>query len=59
LPKNRALAEPLARIAGGGDVADPPSLKRVLAALDRKLLEIARVRREIDALLIASTMVAK
>jgi len=61
LPKNRpaALAEPPARIAGGGDVADPPSLKRVLAALDRKLLEIARVQREIDALLIASNMVAK
>jgi hypothetical protein len=45
--------------SGREDVADPPSVKKVLAALDRKLLEIARVQKEIDALLIANPLLAK
>lgn len=55
LPRNRtaALPEPLARTVGNGDVAARSSVKKVLALLDQKLLEIARVQREIDALLIA------
>ena len=61
LPNRRAAAlpAPLARIAGNGDVADPPSVKKVLAALDRKLLEISRVQREIDALLRAAPLLAE
>lgn len=61
LPKNRTAAppKPLARVAGNGDVADPPSVKKVLAALDQKLLEIARVQSEIDALLIAAPLLAE
>ena len=60
LPKSRAaLPEPLATIAGNGDVANPPSVTKVLAALDRKLLEIARVQREIDDLLIAASLLAE
>ena len=62
LPKNRTattLPEPHAWIAGHGDVADPPSVKKVLAALDRKLLEIARLQREIDALLTAAPLLAE
>ena len=61
-PKNRTattLPEPHAWIAGNGDVADPPSVKKVLAALDRKLLEIARLQREIDALLTAAPLLAE
>jgi CO/xanthine dehydrogenase FAD-binding subunit len=59
LPGQAGGPEPLSRIAVSGAVADPPSLKKVLAALDRKLLEIARLQREIDALLIASPLLAK
>jgi len=61
LPKNRTevLSKPLANIVGSADVADPPSMKKVLAALDRKLLEIDRLRREIDALLIAGPLLAE
>jgi len=62
LPKNRTATtppEPLAWIADNADVADPPSVKKVLAALDRKLLEIARLQREIDALLIAAPLLDK
>ena len=61
LPKNpmAALPVPLARITGNGDVADPPSVKKVLAALDRKLLEISRLQREIDALRTAAPLLAE
>lgn len=61
LPKDlaAALPEPPARTACSGEVSDPPSLKKVLAALDRKLLEIARVQREIEALLIADPLLAE
>jgi PilZ domain len=61
LPKHRtaALPEPLARFVGNGDVAAPSSLKKVLVVLDRKLLEIARVQREIDALHIAVPLLAE
>lgn len=60
LPKNRTAAlQPLAKGAASGDAADPPSLKRVLVALDRKLLEIARLQKEIDALLAVGPLLAK
>ena len=62
LAKNRTattLPESLARIAGNGDVADLSSVKKVLAVLDRKLLEKARLQSEIDALLIAAPLLAE
>jgi PilZ domain len=60
-PKNpqAALPKPPARIAGNVEVVDPPSVKKVLAALDQKLLEIARLQREIDALLIAAPLLSE
>jgi hypothetical protein len=58
LPKNRPAALPRL-LAGSKDTADLPSLKKVLAALDRKLAEIARVQREIDALLVAFPMLSE
>jgi hypothetical protein len=61
LPKNRppALPEPHAKVAGSVKIADPPSVEKVFAALDRKLLEIARVRREIEALMVAGPLLAE
>ncbi|MFZ1141358.1 MAG: PilZ domain-containing protein [Candidatus Sulfotelmatobacter sp.] len=55
LPRNRppALPKPHAKIADNVKITDPALVKRILAALDRKLLEITRVRREIEALIIA------
>jgi hypothetical protein len=54
-PKNQppALPKPPAKIAGNEKITDPPLVKKVFAALVRKSLEITRVQREIDALLIA------
>jgi PilZ domain len=61
LPKNRppALPEPHAKVAGSVKIADPPLVEKVFAALDRKLLEIARVRREIEALIVAAPLLAE
>jgi hypothetical protein len=61
LPKNRppALPRPPAKIAGNESVTDSPLVRRVFAAIDRKSLEITRVQREIDALLIAARLLAE
>jgi hypothetical protein len=39
-------------------IADPALAKKIFAALDRKLLEIARVGREIEALIVAAPLLA-
>ena len=61
LPKNRpsSLPKPPAKIAGNENIADPPLMKKVFAALHRKSLEIKRVQREIDALLTAAALLAE
>ena len=61
LPTNRppALPEQPAKIAGNENIADPPLIKKVFAALYRKSLEIKRVQREIDALLTAAALLAE
>jgi hypothetical protein len=61
LPKNRppVLPEPHAKVAGSVKIADPALVEKVFAALDRKLLEIARVRREIEALIVAAPLLAE
>ena len=61
LPKNRppALPEPHAKIADNVKITDPALVKKIFAALDRKLLEITRVRREIEALIIAAPLLAE
>ena len=61
LPKNRppALPEPHAKIADNVKITDPALVKKIFAALDRKLLEIARVRREIEALIVAAPLLAE
>ena len=61
LPKNRPLAppKPQAKIADNVKIADPALVKRIFAALDRKLLEIAHVRREIEALIIAAPLLGE
>jgi len=61
VPKNRppALLEPHAKVAGSVKIADPALVEKVFAALDRKLLEIARVRREIEALIVAAPLLAE
>jgi hypothetical protein len=41
------------KIADNVKITDPALVKKISAALDRKLLEITRVRREIEALIIA------
>jgi hypothetical protein len=61
LPKNRppALLKPLkphAKIADNLKITDPALVKKILAALDRKLIEITRVQREIEALIIAAPL---
>jgi hypothetical protein len=58
LPKNRppASPKPQAKIADNVKLADPALVERIFAALDRKLLEIAHVRREIEALIIAAPL---
>jgi hypothetical protein len=60
LPKNRppAVPEP-PKVAGSVKIADPALVEKVFAALDRKLLEIARVRREIEALIVAAPLLAE
>jgi hypothetical protein len=61
LPKNQrpALPKPPAKIAGNENITDSPLAKKVFAALDRKSVEITRVQREIDALLIAARLLAE
>jgi hypothetical protein len=61
LPKNRPPAppKPHAKVAGSVKTADPALAKKISAALDRKLLEIARVRREIEALIVAAPLLAE
>jgi hypothetical protein len=58
VPKNRppALPRPPAKIAGNENITH---VKKIFAALDRKSLEITRVQREIDALLIAARLLAE
>jgi PilZ domain-containing protein len=61
LPKNRppAFPKPPVKIAGNVKMTDPALVKKVFAALDRKLLEITRVQREIEALIIAAPLLAE
>jgi hypothetical protein len=61
LPKNRppAIPKPHAKIADNVKITDPALVKKISAALDRKLLEITRVRREIEALIIAAPLLAE
>jgi hypothetical protein len=61
LPKNRPPAppKPQAKIADNVKIADPALVKRIFAALDRKFLEIAHVRKEIEALIIAAPLLGK
>lgn len=61
LPKDRppALTLPRAKVADGVNITDPALVEKVFAALDQKLLEIARVRREIEALIIAAPLLAE
>jgi hypothetical protein len=61
LRKNRppAFPKPPAKIAGNVKITDPASVKKVFAALDRKLREITRVQREIEALIIAVPLLAE
>jgi hypothetical protein len=61
LPKNRppALSKPHAKITDNVKITDPALVKKIFVALDRKLLEIRRVQREIEALIIAAPLLAK
>jgi hypothetical protein len=64
LPKNRPPALPKlhAKVADNVKITDPASVnsvKKISAALDRKLLEITRMRREIEALIIAAPLLAE
>lgn len=61
LPKNRppALPTPHAMITDNVKITDPALAQKILVALDRKLLEIRRVRREIEALIIAAPLLAQ
>jgi hypothetical protein len=58
LPMNRPPALPKPH-ADNVKITDPALAKKIFAALDRKLLEIARVRREIEALIIAAPLLAE
>ena len=61
LPKNRppALPRHLPRLPRTRVLLDYPLVKKVTAAIDRKSLDIARVHKEIDALLIAARLLAE
>ena len=58
LPKNQPPAppKPHAKITDNVKITDPALVKKIFVALDRKLLEITRVRREIEALIIAAPL---
>jgi len=47
------------KVAGSVKIADAALAKKIFAALDRKLLQIARVRREIEALIVAAPLLAE
>jgi hypothetical protein len=61
LPRNRPTGPPRphAKVAGSVKIVDPALAKKIFAALDRKLLEIARVRREIEALIVAAPLLSE
>ena len=61
LPKNLppALPKPHAEITDNVKSTDPALEKKIFVALDRKLLEISRVQREIEALIIAAPLLAQ
>lgn len=61
LAKNRppALPKPHAKITDNVKITDPALVKNIFMALDRKPLEIRRVQREIEALIIAAPLVAE
>jgi hypothetical protein len=61
LPKNRppALPQPHVKIDDNVKITDLPLENKILAALDRKLLEITRVRKEIEALITAAPLLAE
>jgi hypothetical protein len=61
LPKIRtaAILASSANGAGKRHVADSLAMRKLLAALDRKLQERARLKREIDALLAAGPLLAE
>jgi hypothetical protein len=61
LPKNRlpALPKSHAKIADNLKITDPALVEKISEALDRKLLEITRLRREIEALIIAAPLLAE
>jgi hypothetical protein len=61
LPKNQppTITKPHAKIADNLKIADPALVTKISEALDRKLLEITRVRREIEALIIAAPLLAE
>lgn len=61
LPKNRpaVLLKPHAKIADNAKINDPALAKKIFAALDRKLLEINLLQREIEALMIAAPLVGE
>lgn len=61
LPKNRppALPKPHGKIADNVKITDLPLENKMLATLDRKLREISRVRKEIEALIIAAPLLAE
>jgi hypothetical protein len=60
LPKSRppALPKPHAKITDNIKI-DPALAQKIFVALDRKLLEIRRVRSEIEALIIAAPLLAQ
>jgi hypothetical protein len=61
LPKNRppTRTSPPAKIADNVKITHRALVKRIFAALDRKLLEIAHVQREIEALIIAAPLLGE
>jgi hypothetical protein len=61
LPKNRPPARPSppAKIAINVKITHRALVKRIFAALDRKLLEIAHVRTDIEALTIVAALLGE
>jgi hypothetical protein len=53
------LPKPHAKVADSVRITDPALVEKIIAALDRKLLEITRLRREIEALIIAAPLLAE
>jgi hypothetical protein len=61
LPKSPPPALPNlpAKIVRNENITDPPLMKKVFAALNRKSVEIKRVQREIEALLTAGVLLSE